>query len=385
MKKYSHLANHTAMRAEIVFLHAFEKVFRLPLRCLATAGNSKVKMTVMNHLRGILQASPRTLLWRRSQVPRSMPVRSCSLYTCTFRTRNRVYMGESYYKRTRETLLRREELSPRPKVPPLWENLDLVPAGDRQSPINIRWRDSVYDPGLKPLTISYDPATCLHIWNNGYSFLVEFEDSTDKSVIEGGPLEHNYRLKQFHFHWGAIDAWGSEHTVDSKCYPAELHLVHWNAVKFGSFEDAALEENGLAVIGVFLKLGKHHKELQKLVDTLPSIKHKDTLVEFGSFDPSCLMPTCPDYWTYSGSLTTPPLSESVTWIIKKQPVEVDRDQLEQFRTLLVTSEGEKEKRMVDNFRPLQPLMNRTVRSSFRHDYVLNIQVKPKPAASQVTP
>lgn len=285
-------------------------------------------MTVMSHLRVILQASSCTLLWRRFRVLRSMPVRSCSLYTCTYRTRNRA-------------------------LPPLWENLNLVPAGDRQSPINIRWRDSVYDPDLKPLTISYDPATCLHIWNNGYSFLVEFEDSTDKSVIEGGPLEHNYRLKQFHFHWGAIDAWGSEHTVDSKCYPAEL--------------------------------GKHHKELQKLVDTLPSIKHKDTLVEFGSFDPSCLMPTCPDYWTYSGSLTTPPLSESVTWIIKKEPVEVDRDQLEQFRTLLFTSEGEKEKRMVDNFRPLQPLMNRTVRSSFRHDYVLNMQVKPKPTASQVTP
>uniref|UniRef100_A0A096NAK3 Carbonic anhydrase n=1 Tax=Papio anubis TaxID=9555 RepID=A0A096NAK3_PAPAN len=270
-------------------------------------------------------------------------------------------------------------------VHPLWESVDLVPGGDRQSPINIRWRDSVYDPGLKPLTISYDPATCLHIWNNGYSFLVEFEDSTDKSVIKGGPLEHNYRLKQFHFHWGAIDAWGSEHTVDSKCFPAELHLVHWNAVKFENFEDAALEENGLAVIGVFLKLGKHHKELQKLVDTLPSIKHKDTLVEFGSFDPSCLMPTCPDYWTYSGSLTTPPLSESVTWIIKKQPVEVDHDQLEQFRTLLFTSEGEKEKRMVDNFRPLQPLMNRTVRSSFRHDYVLNVRAKSKPATSQATP
>uniref|UniRef100_A0A8C5YZ28 Alpha-carbonic anhydrase domain-containing protein n=1 Tax=Marmota marmota marmota TaxID=9994 RepID=A0A8C5YZ28_MARMA len=66
-------------------------------------------------------------------------------------------------------------------VHPLWESVDLLPGGDRQSPINIRWKDSVYDPGLKPLTISYDPATCLHIWNNGYSFLVEFEDSTDKS------------------------------------------------------------------------------------------------------------------------------------------------------------------------------------------------------------
>ncbi|XP_072812842.1 carbonic anhydrase 5B, mitochondrial isoform X2 [Vicugna pacos] len=273
-------------------------------------------MVMMSRLRAILQASPCKSLWRGIQIPRSMPVRPCSLYTCTYKTRNRA-------------------------LHPLWESMDLVPGGERQSPINIRWRDSVYDPDLKPLTISYDPTTCLHIWNNGYSFLVEFEDSTDKSVIEGGPLEHNYRLKQFHFHWGAIDAWGSEHTVDSKCYPAEL--------------------------------GKHHKELQKLVDILPSIKHKDTLVEFGSFDPSCLMPTCPDYWTYSGSLTTPPLSESVTWIIKKQPVEVDHDQLEQFRTLLFTSEGEKEQRMVDNFRPLQPLMNRTVRSSFRHDYVLNIQ------------
>ena len=63
----------------------------------------------------------------------------------------------------------------------LWEKVDLAPAGERQSPINIRWKDSVYDPGLQPLTISYDPTTCLHVWNNGYSFLVEFEDSADKS------------------------------------------------------------------------------------------------------------------------------------------------------------------------------------------------------------
>ncbi|XP_059767326.1 carbonic anhydrase 5B, mitochondrial isoform X3 [Balaenoptera ricei] len=280
---------------------------RVPASYLGADQDFKLKMVMMSRLRVILQASPCKALWRRFQIPRSMLARPCSLYTCTYKTRNGA-------------------------LQPLWESVDLVPGSDRQSPINIRWRDSVYDPGLKPLTISYDPTTCLHVWNNGYSFLVEFEDSADKSVIKGGPLEHNYRLKQFHFHWGAVDAWGSEHTVDSKCYPAE-----------------------------------------------------DMLVEFGSFDPSCLMPTCPDYWTYSGSLTTPPLSESVTWIIKKQPIEVDHDQLEQFRTLLFTSEGEKEKRMVDNFRPLQPLLNRTVRSSFPHDYVLNIQAKPKSSTSQVPP
>uniref|UniRef100_A0A8C6YLE6 Carbonic anhydrase 5B n=1 Tax=Naja naja TaxID=35670 RepID=A0A8C6YLE6_NAJNA len=117
------------------------------------------------------------------------------------------------------------------------------------------------------------------------------------------------------------------------------HCIHWNCCKFGSFEEALMDENGLAVIGVFLKVGR-------------------------MFDPSCLLPSCPDYWTYSGSLTTPPLSESVTWIIKKKAIEVDEDQLEVFRMLLFSQAGEDEERMVDNFRPLQPIMDRTVRSSF---------------------
>ncbi|XP_044091194.1 carbonic anhydrase 5B, mitochondrial-like isoform X1 [Neovison vison] len=118
--------------------------------------DSRLNMVVMSSLRVVLQASPCKSLWRRFQTPRFVPARPCSLYTCTYKSRNRA-------------------------LHPLWETVDLVPGGERQSPINIRWRDSVYDPGLKPLTISYDPTTCLHVWNNGYSFLVEFEDSTDKS------------------------------------------------------------------------------------------------------------------------------------------------------------------------------------------------------------
>ncbi|XP_045850647.1 carbonic anhydrase 5B, mitochondrial-like isoform X1 [Meles meles] len=118
--------------------------------------DSRLSMVVMSSLRVILQASPCKSLWRRFQTPRFVPARPCSLYTCTYKSRNRA-------------------------LHPLWETADLVPGGERQSPINISWRDSVYDPGLKPLTISYDPTTCLHVWNNGYSFLVEFEDSTDKS------------------------------------------------------------------------------------------------------------------------------------------------------------------------------------------------------------
>ncbi|XP_019360963.1 PREDICTED: carbonic anhydrase 5A, mitochondrial [Gavialis gangeticus] len=281
---------------------------------------------------------------------RLVPVRPCSLAICIHKNRNDA-------------------------LHPLWQSPLSIPGGTRQSPIDIQWRDSIFDPYLRPLKISYDPDTCLHIWNNGYSFLVEFEDSMDKSIIMGGPLENQYRLKQFHFHWGAINEWGSEHMIDSRVYPAELHLVHWNAVKYESFEEAVMEGNGLAVIGVFLKLGAYHEGLQKLVDALPAVKHKDEIVEFDTFDPSCLLPSCPDYWTYAGSLTTPPLTESVTWIIKKKAIEVDENQLEAFRMLLFTSPGEEEKRMVDNFRPLQPLMNRTVRSSFQNQHLLSIETR----------
>nr|XP_033706212.1 carbonic anhydrase 5B, mitochondrial-like [Tursiops truncatus] len=120
-------------------------------------------MVMMSRLRVILQASPCKAQWRRFQIPRSMLARPFSLYTCTYRTWNRA-------------------------LHPLWESVDLVLGGECQSPINVRWRDSVYDPGLEPLTVSYDPTTCLRVWNNGYSFLVELEDSADNSVLLTEPL-----------------------------------------------------------------------------------------------------------------------------------------------------------------------------------------------------
>uniref|UniRef100_V9KZC2 Carbonic anhydrase n=1 Tax=Callorhinchus milii TaxID=7868 RepID=V9KZC2_CALMI len=238
-----------------------------------------------------------------------------------------------------------------------------IQGGSRQSPIDIRSSESVHDPQLTPLSISYDPSDCLQIWNNGDSFLVEFDDSKDNSVVSGGPLENHYKLKQFHFHWGAENNRGSEHTINSLVYPAELHLVHWNAEKFRTFDEAIFSENGLAVIGVFLKLGRKHDGLQKLVNALPAVKYKDSTVEFSNFNPSCMIPSCLDYWTYPGSLTTPPQTESVTWVIMKKPIEFGDDQLSAFRSLLFTPFGEKLENMVDNFRQQQPLMNRVVRAT----------------------
>ncbi|XP_053361733.1 carbonic anhydrase 5A, mitochondrial isoform X1 [Clarias gariepinus] len=282
---------------------------------------------------------------------RAVPVRMCNLSACSSRFVLSQTCGAADYI---------------PKLHPMWQEPLEVPGGDRQSPIDISLRKSVFDPTLKPLVTQYDPRTCQQIWNNGYSFLVEYDDTTDKSILRGGPLEDQYRLCQFHFHWGENNTWGSEHTVDRHLYPAELHLVHWNADKFALFEEAIMEENGLAVIGVFLKVGKRHEGLQKLVDALPAVRHKDSIVEFNKFDPSCLLPEdMNEYWTYAGSLTTPPLTEAVTWIVMKQPIEVSHDQLAVFRSLLFTSaEEDVQKSMVNNFRVQQPLKGRTIRSSF---------------------
>uniref|UniRef100_A0A8C5KR78 Carbonic anhydrase 5a, mitochondrial n=1 Tax=Jaculus jaculus TaxID=51337 RepID=A0A8C5KR78_JACJA len=236
---------------------------------------------------------------------------------------------------------------------PLWTGPISVPGGTRQSPINIRQRDSVHDPRLVPLRVSYDATSCRYIWNTGYFFQVEFDDATEESGISDGPLENHYRLKQFHFHWGAANEWGSEHAVDDHVYPAEDSHV----TKVCPPPQA---NTGICAV----QLGAHHEALQTLVDILPKIKHKDAKAPMGPFDPSCLLPTCRDYWTYGGSLTTPPLAESVIWIIQKTPIEVAPNQLSAFRRLLFSVHGEEEKPMVNNYRPLQHLMDRKVRSSF---------------------
>ncbi|XP_045295913.1 carbonic anhydrase 5A, mitochondrial isoform X3 [Leopardus geoffroyi] len=298
---------------------------------------------------------------------------------------------------------------------PLWKGPVSVPGGTRQSPINIRCRDSVYDPRLKPLMVSYAAESCLYVWNTGYFFQVEFDDSTEGSggarrrrrsrrrpggvwpflttggggggtpcdplswrrekiwncrrvggiltcelPVWGGPslartVMGSLRRQELEPQKLRLDVRGREvmpcslgkvpvrtpragaalraqgavrprKDISSWDVHGKLHLVHWNAAKYRSYKEAVLGDSGLAVIGVFLQLGAHREPLQKLVEVLPEVKHKGAQVAMGPFQPSCLLPACRDYWTYPGSLTTPPLTESVTWIILREPVQVARNQ-----------------------------------------------------------
>uniref|UniRef100_A0ABI7XWR0 Carbonic anhydrase 1 n=1 Tax=Felis catus TaxID=9685 RepID=A0ABI7XWR0_FELCA len=85
---------------------------------------------------------------------------------------------------------------------------------------------------------------------------------------------------------------------------------------------------------------------------------------FTNFDPSTLLPSSLDYWTYFGSLTHPPLHESVIWIICKESIGISPEQLAQFRSLLSNVEGDKAVPIQHNNRPPQPLKGRIVKASF---------------------
>lgn len=248
--------------------------------------------------------------------------------------------------------------------PEKWCDNFPIANGPRQSPINIIHSQAHFDSSLKPLKIQYDPSTSKDILNNGHSFQVNFEDDDDRSILTGGPIHGTYRLKQFHFHWGASNDKGSEHTVNGVKYPAELHLVHWNT-KYGNFGEAVSMPDGLAVVGVFLKMGAANPRLQKVLDSVDAIKTKGQQTTFINFDPKNLLPPVLSYWTYEGSLTTPPLHESVTWIVLKDPISVNHTQMAKFRSLLFSSDGEAPCCMMDNYRPPQPLKGRKVCCNFK--------------------
>nr|XP_056718759.1 carbonic anhydrase 7 [Euleptes europaea] len=249
--------------------------------------------------------------------------------------------------------------------PSEWHTSYPIAQGNRQSPIDIDSKQAIFDPSLKPLRVSYESCTSLELSNNGHSVMVDYKDVDDKAVISGGPLEDPYRLKQFHFHWGKSRGCGSEHTIDSKAFSCELHLVHWNAKKYRTFGEAVEAPDGLAVVGVFLEIGKEHAGMNRLTDALYMVKYKGTKALFKCFSPRTLLPSCLDYWTYPGSLTTPPLSESVTWIVLKDAIRISERQMGKFRTLLFTTEEDERIHMVNNFRPPQPLKGRIVRASFK--------------------
>lgn len=257
--------------------------------------------------------------------------------------------------------------------PATWVSVAPAAAGNRQSPINIQPAEAKFDQNLKdrPIAVKYDASQASELFNNGHSVQVNY--GADGSSLEGGPVNTKFQVAQFHYHWGNVDNQGSEHTVDGKSYAAECHIVHYNSSKYANIGEAVDQADGLCVLGMLIQVGDHeHTGMKKLTDKLDQVRHSgDKAALDGGFDPSCLLPAdTSKYWTYPGSLTTPPCFESVTWVVFKEVIEISHGQMEAFRKLRTVAADEPDPEdelagaMVENYRPTHPLGERTLRASF---------------------
>jgi len=249
--------------------------------------------------------------------------------------------------------------------PDCWHNnFPVATEGKRQSPIDIdtsKLVDGSAVTSSKPLIWNYNKDHCLEVENTGASWKVNV-NGTGSSLV-GGALDGEYELWQFHAHWGNDDSHGSEHTIDGKSYASELHLVHWNK-KYETPNIAAGKPDGLAVLGLLIEVGEKHEEFDKVVKGLEKIpcKNDKCSLEGAEIDCAQFLPTDNKaIWTYEGSLTTPPLLESVIWTVFQKPMQISADQMNAMRNLNFVGQDSEEGKMVNNYRPPCPLHERIVR------------------------
>ncbi len=190
-----------------------------------------------------------------------------------------------------------------------WAELDpanvACSAGTQQSPINIV--DSIRAK-LPPLRIDWSRRTDT-IVNNGHTIQVNVADGS-KLIAPGG----EYKLVQFHFHHP------SEHQINGKTYPMEIHFVHANAA------------GGLAVLGVLVQTGRANAVFDKIVSTMPGTAGPPIKAD-AAINPNLLLPPRLTYYRYSGSLTTPPCSENVDWLLLTHPIQADAKSVAAFANL----------------------------------------------------
>lgn len=198
--------------------------------------------------------------------------------------------------------------------------------GKRQSPIDIRDRDGI-KVDLEPITFNYGQ-TGFSVIDNGHTVQVNIAEGQSIRI-----MERTYQLLQFHFHKP------SEERVNGRSYDMVAHFVHKDY------------DGKLAVVAVLMEKGPEHPVLQTLWNNLPL--EQGTLVSPSvQIDLSKLLPTNRAYWTYMGSLTTPPCSEGVLWMVLQQPLQISAEQLSIFGRLYP-----------NNARPVQPTHNRLIKGS----------------------
>jgi len=171
--------------------------------------------------------------------------------------------------------------------------------------------------------VNYDKPIGGVLFNTGRSIQFTPEgDPETMPTIEGGHLEQPFRFVQYHYHWAQKDGEGSEHTLNGRYFPVELHLVH----------QGVRDPSKLAVLSVLLEAGTDGTVLKAEESVLNAIKdyEKSTKLKPQRLDAK-LPKNTSAFVRYQGSLTTPPCSENVIWTVFIEPLHITKEQLSSLR------------------------------------------------------
>ncbi|CAH8549921.1 unnamed protein product [Schistosoma mattheei] len=236
--------------------------------------------------------------------------------------------------------------------------------GKMQSPINISTKHLVFDTNLEPIKIlGLDKQIDVEIVNTGQDLQMKFLDSTTIIIFSEGPLVYDYKLFGAIIKFGSRSSRGSDHQIDGIAFPAELQLYAFNYILYPNFSVALSKPNGLAVLSIFCQVGvQSSADLEAIFSIADHVQLKGQFKKLHGLLLEGIIPSTVHYMTYQGSLPFPACYETVTWIILNQPVIITETQLKSLRQLRISSFRESG-RMADNYRTIQKLNNRSVRTN----------------------
>ncbi|XP_068550112.1 receptor-type tyrosine-protein phosphatase gamma isoform X3 [Anas acuta] len=191
----------------------------------------------------------------------------------------------------------------------------------------------------------------------------------DDYFVSGAGLPGRFKAEKVEFHWGQSNgSAGSEHSINGKRFPVEMQIYFYNPDDFDSFGTAVLENRVVGAMAVFFQVSQRdNPALDSIIHGLKGVVHHEKETFLDPFVLRDLLPaSLGSYYRYAGSLTTPPCSEIVEWIVFRKPVPISYHQLEAFYSIFTTEQQDHVKSVEylrNNFRPQQSLNNRKVSKS----------------------